>query len=190
MRGERELHLALNPPDLGSLTVHLTEHSGGSVSVAIHASSSEAHDLLQQQLPALRAGLEQRDVRVEYEHADACVIQQALLVPVEQDKIVKLTDGSREYLLDADTPLRAAEREIADAEASGDGTRIGLAHERLEAARRRALLARLTPGPQEAAAASVSVHASPDQQPPAGRAGGAFEATRTPRARRQSPPAA
>jgi hypothetical protein len=54
----------------------------------------------------LRAALKdlngQRDVRVEYEHADACVIQQALLVPVEQDKIVKLTDGSREYLLDAE----------------------------------------------------------------------------------------
>jgi hypothetical protein len=54
----------------------------------------------------LRAALKdlngQRDVRVEYEHADACVIQQALLVPVEQDRIVKLTDGSREYLLDAE----------------------------------------------------------------------------------------
>ena len=44
----------------------------------------------------------QRDVRVGFEHAEPCVIKQALLVPAEEDKIVKLTDGSREYLLDAE----------------------------------------------------------------------------------------
>jgi len=44
----------------------------------------------------------QRDVRVEFDHADACVIQRALLVPAEADNIVKLTDGTREYLLDAE----------------------------------------------------------------------------------------
>ena len=44
----------------------------------------------------------QRDVRVGFEHADPCVIKQALLVPAEKDKIVKLTDGTREYLLDAE----------------------------------------------------------------------------------------
>lgn len=65
LTGDRELRIALNPPDLGQLTVHITEHAQGGVTVAIHASSAEAHDLLQQQLPALRAGLEQREVRVE-----------------------------------------------------------------------------------------------------------------------------
>ena len=54
----------------------------------------------------LRAALKdlngQRDVRIEFEHANACVIQKALLVPAEEDKIVKLTDGSREYLFDAE----------------------------------------------------------------------------------------
>ncbi len=44
----------------------------------------------------------QRDVRVGFEHAEACVITKALLVPVEKDNIVKLTDGSREYLLDSE----------------------------------------------------------------------------------------
>ena len=44
----------------------------------------------------------QRDVRVGFEHAEACVVKNALLVPVEEDNIVKLTDGSREYLLDAE----------------------------------------------------------------------------------------
>lgn len=44
----------------------------------------------------------QRNVRIEFEHADTCNVQNALIVPVEQDRIVKLTDGSREYLLDAE----------------------------------------------------------------------------------------
>lgn len=43
----------------------------------------------------------QRDVRVEFEHADPCVVSRALLVPAEADNIVKLTDGNCEYLLDA-----------------------------------------------------------------------------------------
>ena len=37
-----------------------------------------------------------------------------------------------DYLLDADAPLRAAEREIADAERSGDGARLALAHEHFQ----------------------------------------------------------
>jgi len=43
----------------------------------------------------------QRDVRFEFDHADTCIVQKALLVPAEEDRIVKLTDGSREYLVDA-----------------------------------------------------------------------------------------
>ena len=43
-----------------------------------------------------------RHVRLRFEHAEPCVIERALLVPVEADHIVKLTDGSREYLIDAE----------------------------------------------------------------------------------------
>jgi hypothetical protein len=43
----------------------------------------------------------QRDVRLMFDHADTCTVEKALLVPAEADNIVKLTDGSREYLLDA-----------------------------------------------------------------------------------------
>ena len=42
-----------------------------------------------------------RDVRVMYDHADPSFVQNALLVPAEEDNIVKLTDGSREFLFDA-----------------------------------------------------------------------------------------
>jgi len=43
----------------------------------------------------------QRNVRFEFDHADTCVVQNAFIVPAEEDRIVKLTDGSREYLVDA-----------------------------------------------------------------------------------------
>ncbi len=43
-----------------------------------------------------------RHVRMHFDHADSCVIERALLVPVEADHIVKLTDGTREFLIDAE----------------------------------------------------------------------------------------
>lgn len=53
----------------------------------------------------LRAALSdlngQRDVRIEFDHADTCIVEKALIVPAEEDRIVKLTDGAREYLVDA-----------------------------------------------------------------------------------------
>ena len=55
-----------------------------------------------EQLRAALADLNgQRDVRFEFDQADSCVIPKALLVPVEEDRIVKLTDGTREFLIDA-----------------------------------------------------------------------------------------
>lgn len=44
----------------------------------------------------------QRDVRIKFDHAESCIISGALLVPAEADNIVKLTDGSREYLIDVE----------------------------------------------------------------------------------------
>jgi hypothetical protein len=70
LRGDHEMTLALNPPDLGHLSVHITEGAAGGVSISIHATSTAAHDLLQQHLPALRSGLEQREVRVEQLRVD------------------------------------------------------------------------------------------------------------------------
>ena len=44
----------------------------------------------------------QRSVRVHFRHAGECLVEGALLVPAEADNIVKLTDGTREFLIDAD----------------------------------------------------------------------------------------
>ena len=42
-----------------------------------------------------------RDVRIEFDHASSCHVPNALIVPAEEDRILKLTDGTREYLIDA-----------------------------------------------------------------------------------------
>ena len=42
-----------------------------------------------------------RDVRIHLEQGALCTIAKALLVPAEDDKIIKLTDGTREFLIDA-----------------------------------------------------------------------------------------
>ena len=42
----------------------------------------------------------QRRVRLHFENGPSCDIENALLVPAEADNLLKLTDGSREYLVD------------------------------------------------------------------------------------------
>lgn len=58
-----------------------------------------------EQLRAAFADLNgRRNVTIEFrDHAVACEVKNALLVPMEQDHIVKITDGTREYLLDAES---------------------------------------------------------------------------------------
>lgn len=43
----------------------------------------------------------QRDMCVTFDHASPCVISNALLIPEEEDSVVKVTDGTRVYMLDA-----------------------------------------------------------------------------------------
>ena len=44
----------------------------------------------------------QRDVRIEFDRAPHCIVKRALLIPAEPDSLVKLTDGSRTYIVDAE----------------------------------------------------------------------------------------
>ena len=62
--GARELRLRLQPPELGNLNVRVVETPRG-VRVSVEASTAEVAELIQQQLPLLRAALEARDLRVE-----------------------------------------------------------------------------------------------------------------------------
>jgi len=62
--GDRELRLLLNPPELGHLDVRIVESPNG-LRVVLEATSAEARELIERQLPALRAGLEARDLRVD-----------------------------------------------------------------------------------------------------------------------------
>lgn len=119
LRGDREMTLALNPPDLGHLTVEITGDASGGMSIAIHASSSEAHDLLQQHLPTLLSSLEQRDVRVERLQVD----QQGPSAGLEwTDRGGRESRGRRESSDDDGQPQwspLAALRRGAEAAASG-----------------------------------------------------------------------
>ena len=43
----------------------------------------------------------QRDLRIVFERSRDCVIHKALLIPEEEDTMVKVTDGAKVYLIDA-----------------------------------------------------------------------------------------
>jgi ATP-binding cassette subfamily F protein 3 len=64
--------------------------------------------------------------------AGDCEIQPGMRLARVEQEAPALERPVLEYLLDADAELRAAEREIADAEALGDGDAIAHAHERHE----------------------------------------------------------
>jgi hypothetical protein len=51
---------------------------------------------------ALRELNGQRDLRIEFEHGGRCIVKQALLIPAESDGLLKVTDGSHVFLLDAE----------------------------------------------------------------------------------------
>ncbi len=45
------------------------------------------------------------DVRFEFESGHQCLVKNAILVPAEEDQVLKLTDGTQEYLLDTERIL-------------------------------------------------------------------------------------
>jgi hypothetical protein len=42
-----------------------------------------------------------RDLRVEFDRAQRCLVRRALLIPEEGDRLVKVTDGVRVFVMDA-----------------------------------------------------------------------------------------
>lgn len=64
MRGEHEVRLVLNPPELGRVEIRIVESSGG-IRVHMLADQPGARDLIERQLPMLQQALAARDVRVE-----------------------------------------------------------------------------------------------------------------------------
>ena len=64
LRGEHEVRLVLNPPELGRVEVQITETPGG-IRVHMLADQPASRDLIERQLPLLQQALAARDVRVE-----------------------------------------------------------------------------------------------------------------------------
>ncbi|GAB4519170.1 MAG: hypothetical protein Tsb0013_23140 [Phycisphaerales bacterium] len=44
----------------------------------------------------------ERDAVFYFENADECLVPRAMLIPDEEDHLVKLTDGRHEYMIDAE----------------------------------------------------------------------------------------
>lgn len=64
LRGDSEVRLVLNPPEMGHLDIRIVTHEGG-LRVSMEASHAGARDLIERALPALQQGLEARDLRVD-----------------------------------------------------------------------------------------------------------------------------
>ena len=44
----------------------------------------------------------ERDAVFYFQNADECLVPRAMLIPDEEDHLVKLTDGRHEYMIDAE----------------------------------------------------------------------------------------
>jgi len=64
LRGEHEVRLVLNPPELGRVEITIVESDGG-IRVQMLADHPGARDLIERQLPLLQQALAARDVRVD-----------------------------------------------------------------------------------------------------------------------------
>lgn len=51
---------------------------------------------------ALKGLNAERDVVFYFDNADECLVPRAMLVPAEDDHLIKLTDGKHEYIIDSD----------------------------------------------------------------------------------------
>ena len=57
------------------------------------------NDQLRQALHDLNG---ERDVVFYFNQSDECLVPRAMLIPAEEDTLVKLTDGKHEYVIDAE----------------------------------------------------------------------------------------
>ena len=51
------------------------------------------------QLRTAFSSLNGRDLRIEFEGAETLLVRNAMLIPSEQDDLLKVTDGSHEYII-------------------------------------------------------------------------------------------
>jgi flagellar hook-length control protein FliK len=64
MRGDNEVRLVLNPPELGRLDIRIVDARDGLL-VAMEATTNEARELISRALVSLQAALEARELRVD-----------------------------------------------------------------------------------------------------------------------------
>ncbi|PKN82165.1 MAG: hypothetical protein CVU47_03960 [Chloroflexi bacterium HGW-Chloroflexi-9] len=64
INGDTEVRLRLDPPEMGSLEIHI-ERQDGAIRIRVEATLASARDVIEQALPALQQALEARDMRVD-----------------------------------------------------------------------------------------------------------------------------
>lgn len=64
INGDTEVRLRLDPPEMGSLEIHITRQDGA-IRIRVEATLASARDVIDQALPALQQALEARDMRVD-----------------------------------------------------------------------------------------------------------------------------
>jgi len=64
LNGDTEVRLRLDPPEMGSLEIHI-ERQDGAIRIRVEATLASARDVIEQALPALQQALEARDMRVD-----------------------------------------------------------------------------------------------------------------------------
>jgi flagellar hook-length control protein FliK len=64
INGDTEVRLRLDPPEMGSLEIHIARQDGA-IRIRVEATLASARDVIEQALPALQQALEARDMRVD-----------------------------------------------------------------------------------------------------------------------------
>ena len=64
INGDTEVRLRLDPPEMGSLEIHIARQDGA-IRIRVEATLASARDVIEQALPALQQALEARDIRVD-----------------------------------------------------------------------------------------------------------------------------
>ncbi|MDP2326734.1 MAG: flagellar hook-length control protein FliK [Dehalococcoidia bacterium] len=64
VNGDTEVRLRLDPPEMGSLEIHIARQDGA-IRIRVEATLASARDVIEQALPALQQALEARDMRVD-----------------------------------------------------------------------------------------------------------------------------
>jgi flagellar hook-length control protein FliK len=118
--GDDRVVLRLDPPELGTLEVHI-ERQNGAIRVRVEASQAGARELIEQALPALQQALEARDLRVERLEVRTLADAASGRSATEQGGQSGRDRQSRQDEMPEWSPVAAIDGALIDGPSKGDG---------------------------------------------------------------------